>query len=241
MPQTNENGGLDSIIKKAYQLWSKTIAYQLIFSLIYFAVLFLVMTFADSKYGILQKYVDIYSVYIKDVDFQKYASSLQSLATTPEYFHFSLYLFGCLIFLFPLNIGFFKIFRKMDLKEPVQFEDLFAGYLGSNFFIYSSYYLFWFIIYMYSMQTIILGVVWVFVTLFVAPLMFFMDKRIFDGIALTIKALKKYPLEIFVGVLLAMVFKYLGFLFFFFGGLFTFPFSIAMIYSLYSRAFREEK
>jgi hypothetical protein len=89
-------------------------------------------------------------------------------------------------------------------------------------------------------QTIILPFVWVMITLFVAPLMFFQNKTIFEGIALNWKALKLYFIEILVCVIVAFLFKYIGFTLFLVGGLLTLPFWNAMIHSLYKTIFDEK-
>jgi len=49
-----------------------------------------------------------------------------------------------------------------------------------------------------------------------------------------------YFVEIMVCVIVAFLFKYLGFALFLIGGLFTFPFWNAMIYSLYKTVFSEK-
>jgi hypothetical protein len=65
--------------------------------------------------------------------------------------------------------------------------------------------------------TIILPFIWVVVTIFVAPLMFF-NNRSFEAISLNFKALKSHFVEIFVCVIVAFLFKYVGFAVFLIGG-----------------------
>lgn len=95
-------------------------------------------------------------------------------------------------------------------------------------------------VYRLTIPTLFLAVLWVMITVFVAPLMFFSNKRIFEAISLNIQALRKYFLEILVCVIVAVFFRYIGFTLFFVGGLFTFPFWNAMIYSLYKTIFSEK-
>lgn len=128
----------------------------------------------------------------------------------------------------------------MDIGEKPELSDLFAGYNGLNFFRYISYYIFWYFIYRFTFPTIILAVVWVCITMFVAPMMFFMNKTIFESLSLSFKALKVYFLEIIVCAMVAVIFKYIGFALFLVGGLFTFPFWNAIIYSLYKTIFSEK-
>ncbi|MBB4807296.1 hypothetical protein HNP38_002600 [Chryseobacterium defluvii] len=230
--------GIDLILKRAFFYWNKSLFFQLAFSIIYFGILLTVFFFFASKYGILEQYREL-SGYLKD-GVEVYTREAAKMAATEEYQKFSLAMVGCTIFLYPLNLGLYQIFRKIDLSEKPELGDLFVGYNGFNFFKYIGYYIFWFFIFMYAFQTIILAVVWVFITLFVAPLMFFMDKRIFEAISLNFKALKIYFIEILVCVIVAVFFKYIGFALFFIGGLFTFPFWNAMIYSLYKTVYSEK-
>ena len=39
--------------------------------------------------------------------------------------------------IFPLNIGFFKIYRKLDLGETPEMNDLFVGFRGHYFFLFA--------------------------------------------------------------------------------------------------------
>ncbi len=230
--------GIDFILKQAFFYWNKTLVFQLMFSIFYFGIFLTVVFAADLKYNIIQQYMET-GKYIKD-GMEAYALQYTKMASTPDFQKFSLMIVGTMIFLYPLNIGFYQIFRKIDLKEKLELGDLLVGYNGLNFFKYIGYYIFWFFVYINTAQTIILGILWVLATLFVAPLMFFANKRIFEAISLTFKALRMYFLEILVCAIVALLFKYLGFMLFFIGGLFTFPFWNAMIYSLYKTVFSEK-
>ncbi|MFN4363103.1 hypothetical protein [Chryseobacterium hispalense] len=230
--------GLDFILKQAFFYWNKTLVFQLMFSIMYFGILMTVFFFCDARYNVLNGYIEA-AKYAKD-GVQVYTEHLQKLLSTDNFQNFSMWMMGTNIFLYPLNLGFYQIYRKMDLGEKIVIGDLFAGYNGINFFKYIGYYIFWYFIFAYSIQTIILGVVWVCITMFVAPMMFFMNKSIFESIALHFKALKMFSLEILVCIIVAIMFKYVGFLIFFVGGLFTFPFWNAMIYSLYKVIFSEK-
>lgn len=230
--------GIDFILKQAFFYWNKTLVFQLMFSIFYFGIFLTVFFAADLKYNIFSQYMET-SKYLKD-GMQAYATQYTKMVSTPEFQNFSLMIVGTMIFLYPLNIGFYQIYRKIDLKEKLELGDLLVGYNGLNFFKYIGYYIFWFFIYVNAAQTIILGIVWVIITVFVAPLMFFTNKRIFESISLNFKALKMYFVEIMVCVIVAFLFKYLGFALFLVGGLFTFPFWNAMIYSLYKTVFSEK-
>ncbi len=229
--------GLDIILKNAFSYWSKTLIYQLLFSLVVFSFMILTYYFVAERYGILEKILA--AVQKNEGNFMGLNEDMAALQATPEYYNLTLALIFAGAFMYPLNMGFFQIYRKIDLGEKYGIEDLFVGYNGFNFFKFASYFLFWFFVYLFGLKTIILSVVWVFITLFVAPLMFFMDKRIFEGIDLTIKSLRLYFLEITVCVLVAVAFKYIGALTVF-GLLFTYPFWNAVLYALYQKIFDEK-
>ncbi len=224
------------IIREAFGYWKKTILFQAMFSLLFFSILFMVSYYFSSHYGILDQYESAADK-LKD-GVPAYMKEVQRIAATPEYRNLSWAMLLTLVFLYPLNIGFYKIYRKMDLNEKPVTGDLFAGYVGMNFFIYTSYFLFWMMIFSYTVPTLFLAVAWVFATLFAAPLMFFMDKRIFEIFGLNWQALKKYPGAIIVCALVALLVKYAG-LMTIIGAVFTFPFWNAMIYALYRNIFSE--
>ncbi|ANF50818.1 hypothetical protein A0O34_09910 [Chryseobacterium glaciei] len=230
--------GIDFILKQAFFYWNKTLIFQLMFSIIYFAIFFTSITFFAAKYGMLEQNQALIEAFKISTD--AYMQKIAELSATDNSRYFSYAFFATIVFLYPLNLGFFQIYRKIDLNEKIVIGDLFAGYNGLNFFKYIGYFVFWFFIYLFTVQTIILAVAWVVITIFVAPLMFFTDKRIFEAISLNFKALKMYFLEIFVCVIVATFFKYLGFGLFLVGGLFTFPFWNAMIYALYKTVFAEK-
>lgn len=229
--------GLELILKQAYYYWSKTLAFQLIFSIMYFGIMITAMYFFAGRFGIYEYTAQLQEAFAQGT--QAYLEKSQELGATENMMYFTYALIGTSVFLYPLNIGFFQIYRKMDLGEVVTFNDLLVGYNGFNFFRYISYFVFWILTYLMIAQTLILPIVWVMGTLFVAPLMFFQNKRIFEGMALNFKALKMFFVEILVAVLIAFFFKYLGFMVFLVGGLFTFPFWNAMIYALYRNIFVE--
>lgn len=228
--------GIDFILKTAFRYWSRTLLYQVAFSLLYFSVFLCSLFYFANFFGIFEQYL-LLSEKLSE-GFSAYQQGVQDLAKNPNFMKFQLAIMLTLTFLYPLNLGLFKIYRKLDLNEPLKLEDLFAGYSGINFFIYFGYFLFWFMVYSYAASTIILGIIWVFLTLFSAPLMFFMDKRIFETFSPNVQALKRFPMEIFVGVFVAVFFRYFG-LFTILGAVFTFPFWNAMIYALYKRIFTE--
>lgn len=234
--QYPQKTGIDKILKDAFFYWNQTMLYHILFSLIYFSVSIIVFYYFGTKYGLLQKFSDILPLAMKNP--AAYRAGALEIMQSGEAMKFQYVLLGVFAFLYPLNLGLMKMFRKIDLKEKIAFEDLFAGYNGTNFFIHASFFIFWYIIYGYAKLLIIPAILWVFVTLFSAPLMFFMDKRIVETIQLSIKAIKLDFITIFVCVIVAFLFRYIG-IFTFVGAIFTFPFWNAMIYALYKRFFKE--
>lgn len=228
--------GINFFLKQAFFYWNRTILYQLIFSVIYFSIFIFVSVYFLNYFGLMEKYTLIFQQHSED--FVKYQSEVQKLYMTPEFQNVFWVIIALKVFLYPLNLGFFKIFRKLDSNEKIEIKDLFSGYEGINFFLYTSFYLFWFFIYYYSISTFFLGIIWVVITLFCAPLMFFMNKSIFSGIKLSVKAFRMYPVEILVCIFVAILYKYVGFLTFF-GAFFTYPFWNSMIYALYKTVFSE--
>lgn len=230
--------GLDFILKQAFFYWNKTLVYQLKFSMIFFGIFLTSLFFFGERYGILEQNQMLAEAFKQGT--KVYMEKIAELSATENYQMFTLAIWATMAFLYPLNLGMFQIFRKLDLKEKIELSDLFVGYNGLNFFKYLGYYIFWFLIYRFTIPTIFLAVIWVAMTIFVAPLMFFTNKRIFEAISLNLKALRMFFVEIIVCVIVAVLFKYLGFTLFLVGGLFTFPFWNAMIYSLYKTVFSEK-
>ena len=230
--------GVDEILKKAFRYWSKTLIYQLVFSVLYLSIFVSVLMHFATEYGLLEQYISALSKSQDGVEV--YEKEILKITENPNFINFYYIMLATTVFLFPLNIGFFKIYRKMDLGEKPILNDLFAGYMGVNFFRFVSFYLFWLIIFSYTAPTILLGIMWILITLFTAPLMFFMDKRIFESFTLNFYAVKRYTLLIFVGMLVAFVFKIVGMMTIILLP-FTFSFTNAMIYTLYSHVFHKNK
>lgn len=234
--------GIDFILKQAFFYWNKTLIYQLLFSAVYFIVFMLVYFYVADRFGIYDQMSQLLVEYLKvgPKGLEKLNEGLQTITSSENYAYTALGLFLVSAFLYPLNLGFFQIYRKIDLKEQVELSDLFVGYNGLNFFRYTSYFVFYYFVAEMLKVTIILPVVWIMLTLFISPLMFFHNKTIFEGISLGWKALKTFFVEIFVCTIVAILFKYLGLAAFLVGFLFTFPFWNAMIYSLYKTIFNEK-
>lgn len=227
---------IGEILSNAFSYWKRTLQYHVILTALYFSVAFLAFYFAMNQYGLLNDFNN--AIQKLGESREAYLEEVKKIASGEGYRKFYWVFIATTTFLYPLNFGLLKIFRKLDLKQPLAIEDLFAGYLGSSFFAYISFYLFWILIYNILAPTILLGIVWVFVTLFCGPLMFFRNLRIFEGIRLSFKALKKFPAEIFVCAFCAVAIRYFGMISIV-GALFTFPIWNAIIYAMFSKIFSE--
>ena len=234
--------GLDFILKQAFFYWNKTLLYQILFSIIYGTIFFAVSFYILQRFGIYEQYSAALTEYSEvGIDgFEKLNEDFAAIRST-ENFAYALYgLMAVSAFLYPLNLGFFQIFKKIDMKEEIGVSDLFVGYNGLNFFRYVSYFVFWYLICEILKITVILPLFWIMITILVGPLMFFHNKNTFEAISLNWKAFKMYFIEILVCTIVAVLFKYIGFALFFVGALLTFPFWNAMIYSLYKTIFNEK-
>ena len=227
---------LGEILQLAYHYWRRTLLYQVLFTLIYFSLGFTILYYSGVKLGLLDLYAG--AVEKLRISSQAYVEEVQKIGRSDAAQRYYWIILFTLTFLYPLNLGLMKIFRKLDLNEKTDFHDLFAGYLGINFLIYTSFHLFWIMVFNLVVPTFFLAILWVLATLFAAPLMFFRGMRTFECISISLTVLRKYPLEILITVFLAVVIKYIG-IFSLVGALFTFPVWNAFIYALYKSIFVE--
>ncbi|MDO4224353.1 MAG: hypothetical protein Q4C75_00470 [Bergeyella zoohelcum] len=237
---TTKETSLSQILEEAFTYWWKTLGYQVLFSIIYFVILFGAVYSLAERFGFLAKYIELSEKMGTKIDFVEYQKGLQTIINDPNYMTFFWLVLLAVVFVQPLNLGLMKMYRKMDMNEPPEIQDLFAGYSGVNFFIFIGFYLFWYSVYFLVGVYFPLMVIWVLITLFSVPLLFFMNKSIFQSVGYNITALKRYPLQILLCCMLAVVVKYFG-IFTIVGAVFTFPFWNAIIYTLYKTIFREVK
>lgn len=232
-PQT----GIVPILKKAFFYWNKTLLYQLLFSILYFSLFFIGYFYLLQYFGLwdeFMKHRDLVST-----DLPAFNKKMEEIARLPQARNFGLSFFFLTALVNPLIVGLYQIYRKIDLNEPIVLNDIFAGYQGATFFKFVGFYLFWVIIFTYANALFLLGVVWFFVTLFCVPLMYFMDIKVFEGISLTFKVLRKNFSLVCITVIVALIFGLSGFLLCGIGILLTFPFIHSMIYTLYQQFYNE--
>ena len=228
---------IEHILKTAFSYWNKTLVYQISYSLLFFSLFFLGYFFLFRYFGLwaeLNQHRDLIQT-----DFPAFNKKVEEISKLPQAQGFILGVFFLLAFINPLNVGFYEIYRKIDMAEPVLMNDLFAGFRGFTFFKFFGFYLFWFIIFSYASSLLFLGLIWIFLTLFSVPLMYFMNVNTFEGIKLSFKGLKANFTTVLLVLVVSVIFSLSGLLLFGIGFLLTFPFIHAVIYTLYQQLFKE--
>lgn len=230
-------GGLSYLFKQSFFYWNKALLYNLLFSIIYLVLFFAGYFYLFQYFGLWDEFVKIRD--LVQTDMSAFNKQMEEIARRPEAANFSLAFFLLIALLNPLNVGLYRIYRKIDLNEKIVFRDLFAGYQGLDFFKFVGFYLFWMIIFTYANAFLFLGVVWIFITLFCVPLMYFMNVTTFRGIGLTWQILKNNFSTVFICCAVALLFALSGVILCGIGFVLTFPFLNAMIYTLYRYFYKE--
>lgn len=237
----NENSSLSisAIVKKSLFYWSKTLKFQLLFSLIAISFYFVFIYVFLSKTGMLDYVASLDPSDFSDKEFvAQYTVHIGTILQQNASF---LALFVLLPFLlvFPLHIGMFQIFKKIDTEEKIQMSDLFVGYQGVAFFRYASYAFFWFsvnsllAVFQFTLLIYLAKLAWVALTLLVPAFLFFTNISTMQAISTSYQVVKKNVLLFISCALIAFLFRYAGFFVFVFGFLLTFPFWSAMSYALF--------
>ena len=110
-PQQN---ALSTVLNNAFNYWKATLPYQVMMSLMVFCILFAVYIFFGNYYEVLPKMMTLIDE--NKTDIQGLQKGIQALAQDPNYVSFMYVILATKVFLFPLEVGFFKIYRKLDLK-----------------------------------------------------------------------------------------------------------------------------
>lgn len=219
---------IGKILTEAYEYWMRTLPFQFLFCVIYFSVTMFAGSFAFRYYGLfeeLQKFQGL--IY---TDYKAFLDKYTALMQTDNGVLFLQVMIILKAVIFPLNIGFLKIYRKLDLGEKPEMGDLFAGFQGHYFFLFVIYSLAW------SMINNFLSVftlIWIPMMLFVPALMFFKGFNYFQSFQMSVRTFQQNFILIFSAMIVSILFSYCGFIMFFFGIFITFPFWNAMIYVLY--------
>lgn len=231
--------GLGNVLKKAFFYWSHTLRYQLAYSLLFFSLFFLGYFFLFRHFGLwdaLAPYSDLVRT-----DMAAFNAKAAEIAQLPQTQGFVLGLFLLLSLVAPLNVGFYNIYRKVDRNEPITLNDLFAGYRGFTFFKFFGFYLFWFVVFSYANSLLVLGLVWILITFYCVPLMYFRNATTFGGIRETFGAMKQDFTTALLAMVLGIAISLSGLLLFGFGFLLSFPFWHALVYTLYAHYFPSDE
>lgn len=230
---------LSQLFKSAFNYWSATLGYQLLFSIFYFSLLIILLSFVYNYLGLYAK-VNSFA-HLLTTDFPAYQKKSEEMGKTEEFKLFTMAFVLIKALVFPLNIGILQIYRKLDLKEEININDLFAGYMGFNFLKFAGYGLFASSIYFLTFSFFPLTILWVLFSFFVSPLMLFANQGIFPALQLNFAAVRKNFGTILLCTIMSILFSYSGILMFGVGIALTFPFWNAMIYVLYQQLFNEIK
>lgn len=231
MEMNTSKSQIGKIISEAYNYWMRTLPLQFLFGVIYFAVILFSAAYAFRYYGLfdeVNKFAPLMST-----DFTAYLVKFGELMKTENAINFSMVIMIIKAVIFPLNIGFLKIYRKIDLGETPTMGDLFAGFQGFSFFVYALYFLAWTSINNYFLIFPPLSLLWIAITLFVPALIFFKNLNFVKAISIGFNIFKNNFVVITLACLVAILFSYAGILMFLLGIVITFPFWNAMIFVLY--------
>lgn len=221
---------IGKILTEAYQYWMRTLSFQLLFTVIYFSIYMFAAMYAFRYYGLFEK-VNQFSQLMYS-DFPAFTKKYEALMKTENALLFSVVVLVIKSIIFPLNIGFLKIYRKLDISEPLEISDLFVGFRGHYFFIFVIFSLFWNFINNYLL---IFSIIWMPMLLLVPALIFFKNYNFLQAFRISIQTFRKNILLMIVLVLVSLIISFSGFIVFFFGIFLTFPFWNAVIYVLYKQ------
>lgn len=219
---------IGKILTEAYQYWMRTLPFQLMFTVIYFSIYMFAAMYAFRYYGLFEEIQKFQNLFYSDSTafLTKYAELMQ----TENAVNFSIAVLIIKSVIYPLNIGFLKIYRKLDIGEPLELSDLFAGFRGYHFIIFVAFALIWNFINNYLF---ILSLVWMPMFLLVPALIFFKNYNFFDAFKLSFEVFKKHTLLLLGVALVSIIISFSGIIVFFFGLFMTFPFWNAANYVLY--------
>lgn len=239
MNEASRKISLDYVIKQSFKYWKSTLFYQLVFTIVYFSTLTIFLIFLYQYFEIGSKIIEVKPL-LESSNAETSANGYIELLSSSNVRNL-VYFFSVVAsaLVYPLNIGFFKIYSLIDEQKPISLNYLFEGYLGNNFFKFLSYYLIWgTVFYLLKMSIFPFAFLWVAFTIFVAPLLFFTPMNLIEAMKISFKVVAGNFFVIAACSILAIIFSYSGFFLFFFGLLFTFPFWNAIIYTLFKSYFR---
>lgn len=228
---TTQKPEIGKILTEAYQYWVRTLPFQLLFTVIYFSVIMFAGAYAFRYYGLFEQ-VNKFSQLMYS-DFPAFIKKYEELMKTENAMYFTMAILVIKSVIFPLNIGFLKIYRKLDIGEPVAMSDLFAGFQGHYFFLFLIYSLFWNILNSYILIIPPLTLFWMGMMLFVPALVFYKNYNFYRAFRISVQVFQKNIIVVLLACLVSILVSYCGLVIFFFGIFVTFPFWNAVIYVLY--------
>lgn len=226
---------LEEVVNQSFKYWKATLNFQLLVTLLYFGII-LIAGVQLAQYYFGDKLYDFNPALLQHP--AKFNEKMRAMLSTENGSYFQLVISLIKAAMFPLFIGFFKIYSLIDEGKKPQLSDVFDGYNGSNFFKFWGYAIFWNVVFSLGMAFLFLpGFFWVYITLFVSPLLYFTPMRMIEAINISAKVAFANWVIVLPCAILAFIFSYSGFLLFFIGFLFTFPFWNALIYTLFRKYF----
>lgn len=221
---------IGNIISEAYQYWMRTLPFQVLFSVLYLSIFMFAAMYAYRYYGLFDEIMKIQHLFYSD--FKTFTEKYSAIMQTENALSFVMATLVIKSVIFPMNIGFLKIYRKLDLGEQPQMSDLFAGFQGHYFFIFLIYALAWnFFNHYLSFFTII----WIPMLLMTPALIFFKNFTIIQAFRISTQVFRNNLLLLIMATVISILISYSGLIMFFFGIFVTFPFWNAVIYVLYKR------
>ncbi len=232
---TPQKISIDEILKKSFFYWKSTLGFQAMVTLLYFGII--IFTGLQLFYYYFGDTATMFTPELVS-DTKKFMAKINEIISSENGSYFQIIMALIKASLFPLNIGLFKIFSLIDENKKPQLSDIFDGFNGSQFFKFWGYAIFWNMMFQIGINFFLLpGILWVLMTLFVGPLLYYTPMRMFEAIQLSTKVVFGNWALILPCAIVAFLFSYSGFIVFFIGFLFTFPFWNAIIYTLFKKFF----
>lgn len=227
---------LDEVINQSFKYWKATLKFQLIFSVLYLSIAYILNSFLLKYFGINEELNNIIALGFKD--FEMFIKKFEILISSNNYKIYEISLIASMSLIYPLNIGFFRVYTLFDEKKYISTNEIFDGFKGSTFFKLLGYFLFWGTFnYFLKKYFFPASFLWVFLTVFVGPLLYFTPMRMLEAINISAKVAWANWTIVLPCAIIAFLFSYSGFILFFVGFLFTYPFWNAIIYTLFKRFF----
>ena len=226
---------LDEVINQSFKYWKATLSFQFVVTFLYFGIIFI------SGFQLVQYYFgDKLYIFTPELlqDPIKFNLKIRELLATENGSYFQIVLSLLKASLFPLFIGLFRVYTLIDEGKKPNLSEVLDGYKGSNFFKLWGYAIFWNVIFSLGMSFFFIpGVLWVFLTVFVGPLLYFTPMRMLEAINISAKVAWANWKIVLPCAIIAFLFSYSGFILFFVAFLFTYPFWNAIIYTLFKKFF----